>query len=136
MKLLRCKKCGQIVSVVKDTGVKIICCGEEMEEITPRIEEKGLTEKHIPVYAVKKGKAIAKVGMIPHPMTNEHYIEWVAIVTNKGNQRKMLEPGLSPRVEFCVDKDEVVEAIYAYCNIHELWKLDLKKCHKDTGCDL
>ena len=106
-----------------------------MEVLTPHVDEKGLSEKHIPVYAVKKGKCIAKIGMIPHPMTDDHYIEWVALVTNKGNQRKELEPGKSPRVEFSLDKDEVVEEIYAYCNLHSLWKLDLKK-NKECGCNL
>ncbi len=135
MKFLRCKKCGQIVGVVKDTGVPVICCGETMEELIPHVDEKGLSEKHIPVYAVKKGKCIAKIGMIPHPMTDDHYIEWVALVTNKGNQRKELEPGKSPRAEFSLDEDEVVEEIYAYCNLHQLWKLDLKK-NKDCGCNI
>lgn len=125
MKFYKCQLCGQIIGMVKETGVPIICCGQEMEEIIPHADEKGLSEKHIPVYKIKNKKIVVRIGSIPHPMTNEHYIEWVALVTNQGNQKKSLKPGDAPEVRFVLDDGEIVEEIYAYCNLHSLWKIKL-----------
>ena len=55
-------------------------------------------------------------------MTEEHYIEWVSLKTKFGNQRKALKPGDAPEVSFLIEKDDEVEAVYAYCNLHSLWK--------------
>ena len=121
MKFYRCKKCGQIVGMVKDTGVPMICCGSEMEAMTPYSNDNGLGEKHVPVYKLKRGQLEVNIGSIPHPMISDHYIEWVAIVTNKGNQRKCLKPGDAPIVKFFLDKDETPREIFVYCNLHSLW---------------
>jgi len=121
MKFYRCKHCGQIIAIVKGTGVPVVCCGEAMEEIKACSTDASL-EKHVPAYEVKDGKVIVNVGSIAHPMEEKHYIEWVAIQTKKGNQRKALQPGDEPKVCFRIcDCDEVV-AVYAYCNLHGLWK--------------
>ena len=127
MKFYKCNLCGQIVDMIKETKVPMICCGDTMSEIIPKTNEDGLSEKHIPVINLKKGKLVVNIGEIPHPMTSEHFIEWVAIVTNKGNQRKCLKPGDAPIVTFMLEKDELVKEIYAYCNIHSLWKLEVSK---------
>lgn len=121
MKFYRCAHCGQIIAVVKKTGVPIICCGEPMKEIIPGTTDASL-EKHVPVYEVKDGKVVVKVGAIDHPMLPEHYIEWVAIQTKFGNQRKSLKPGDAPQVCFRLCDGDEVEAVYAYCNLHSLWK--------------
>jgi len=121
MKFYRCAHCGQIIAVVKKTGVPIICCGEPMKEIIPGTTDASL-EKHIPVYEVKDGKVVVKVGAVDHPMLPEHYIEWVAIQTKFGNQRKSLKPGDAPQVCFRLCDGDEVEAVYAYCNLHSLWK--------------
>ncbi|MBO4694664.1 MAG: desulfoferrodoxin FeS4 iron-binding domain-containing protein [Clostridia bacterium] len=121
MKLYRCAHCGQIIAVVKKTGVPIICCGEPMKEIIPGTTDASL-EKHVPVYEVKDGKVVVKVGAVDHPMLPEHYIEWVAIQTKFGNQRKSLKPGDAPQVCFRLCDGDEVEAVYAYCNLHSLWK--------------
>lgn len=121
MKFYRCAHCGQIIAVVKKTGVPIICCGEPMKEIIPGTTDASL-EKHVPVYEVKDGKVIVKVGAVDHPMLSEHYIEWVAIQTKFGNQRKSLNPGDAPQVCFRLCDGDEVEAVYAYCNLHSLWK--------------
>lgn len=123
MKYLKCPICGQIVSVIKDTEVPMMCCGVEMEEITPITKEEHLEEKHIPVYKLDHDKVITRIGSIPHPMSKEHYIEWITLVTNKGNHHKNLKPGDLPRAEFRLGKDEFIKEIYAYCNIHQLWLL-------------
>ncbi len=121
MKFYRCAHCGQIIAVVKKTGVPIICCGEPMKEIVPGTTDASL-EKHVPVYEFKDGKVVVKVGAVDHPMLPEHYIEWVAIQTKYGNQRKALKPGDAPQVCFRLCDGDEVEAVYAYCNLHSLWK--------------
>lgn len=121
MRFFKCKHCGQIVAIVKSTNVPIICCGEPMQELKPGTTD-GALEKHVPVYTKDGNKVIVNVGAVAHPMLPEHYIEWVAIETKLGNQRKKLEPNQEPKVCFSLcDGDEVV-AVYAYCNIHSLYK--------------
>lgn len=120
MKFYRCKHCGQIVAIVKKTGADIICCGDEMEEIIPGTVDASL-EKHVPVYKIKDDVVHVKVGAEMHPMTPEHYIEWIAIQTKNGNQRVTLKPGDAPKACFALVDDDEVEAVYAYCNLHSLW---------------
>ncbi len=116
-----CKHCGNIYAQVKDSGVKVMCCGEPMSEIIPGEKEASL-EKHIPVFTVNENNVEVVVGSVEHPMQPEHYIEWVSLQTKEGNQRKALKPGDAPKVSFSLtDGDEVV-AVYAYCNLHGLWK--------------
>ena len=96
MKFYRCKKCGQIIAIVKETKVPVMCCGEKMEEIIPGTTDAAV-EKHVPVYEVKDGIVTVTVGSVEHPMAPEHYIEWIAIKTTGGNQRKELKPGDAPK---------------------------------------
>ena len=121
MKFYRCKHCGQIVAIVKKTGVPLVCCGEKMEELVPGTVDASL-EKHVPVVEVKGNLVEVSVGSVSHPMIPEHFIEWVSIQTKFGNQRKQLKPNEEPKVVFpLLDGDEVL-AVYAYCNLHGLWK--------------
>ena len=120
-KFLRCKKCGNIVAVVKNNGCDIMCCGEPMKEIIPG-EIDAAKEKHVPVCIKEGNKVTVKVGNIAHPMQEDHYIEWISIQTKAGNQRKALRPGDIPQVEFLIDENDEIEASYAYCNLHGLWK--------------
>ena len=120
LKFYRCKICGKIIAIVKDTGVPTICCGQEMEQIIPGTTDASV-EKHVPVITVNGNEVEVKVGSVDHPMAPEHYIEWIALSTKQGNQRKCLKPGDAPVAKFAiVDGDEVVAA-YAYCNLHSLW---------------
>jgi superoxide reductase len=121
MKFYRCKHCGQIVAIVKETKVPIMCCGEAMEEIIPGTTDAAV-EKHVPVFEVKDGTVTVTVGSIAHPMLPEHFIEWIAIKTKNGNQRVVLEPGQEPKATFAIIPGDEVEAVYAYCNLHSLWK--------------
>ena len=116
-----CKHCGNIVAMVKSSGVPIMCCGEKMSEIVPGTMDAS-KEKHVPVYTIEGNTVNVAVGSVLHPMQPEHYIEWVSLQTRSGNQRKQLEPHDEPKVSFAItDGDEVV-AVYAYCNLHGLWK--------------
>ena len=109
-----CKHCGNLIAMVKDTGVPVVCCGEKMHDAS--------MEKHVPVYTVEGSTVHVKVGEVEHPMLPEHYIEWISIQTKQGNQRKELHPGEKPEVCFALCEGDEVEAAYAYCNLHSLWK--------------
>ena len=123
MKFLKCKHCGNIVAVVKDQGVPVICCGEPMAEIIPGSVD-AAAEKHVPVIAADGDKIVVSVGSVEHPMAEEHYIEWIAIQTEQGAQRKLLEPGQKPEVEFALAGGDKLIAALAYCNLHGLWKAE------------
>ena len=121
MKFYKCAHCGKIIAVVKDTRVPVMCCGEPMKELIAGTTD-AAQEKHVPVYEVNGDVVTVKVGAVAHPMTEEHYIEWVSLKTKYGNQRKALAPGGEPAVCFRICDGDEVEAVYAYCNLHSLWK--------------
>ena len=121
MKFYRCETCGQIIAFVKKTAVPVMCCGKPMKEIIPGTTDAAI-EKHVPVVEIDGNKVIVKVGSVTHPMLPEHYIEWIAIQTKQGNQRKALNPGEEPKACFMLCEGDEVEAAYAYCNLHSLWK--------------
>ena len=116
-----CEHCGNIIAKVKDSGVPVVCCGQKMKELIPGTTDASL-EKHVPVYEVADGKVVVTVGAVDHPMQPEHYIEWVSLQTKQGNQRKALQPGDAPKVCFALCEGDEVQAVYAYCNLHGLWK--------------
>ena len=116
-----CAHCGKIVALVKESGVPVICCGEKMKQIIPGTTDASV-EKHLPVYSVEGNKVTVTVGSVEHPMAPEHYIEWISLQTKQGNQRKPLKPGDAPKTCFQMCDGDEVEAVFAYCNLHSLWK--------------
>ena len=120
-KFFICEHCGNIIAMVKDSGVPVVCCGEPMKEIVPGAKD-AAAEKHVPVYTVDGNSVSVVVGSVEHPMQPEHYIEWISLQTKQGNQRKQLKPGDKPEVSFALCDGDEVEAVYAYCNLHSLWK--------------
>lgn len=120
-KFYRCPVCGQIVAVVKETAAIPVCCGQNMQELKANTTD-GALEKHVPVYEKKGDKVVVKIGSTEHPMTKEHFIEWIAIRTKAGNQRKCLKPGDRPEACFCICEEDTIEEVCAYCNLHGLWK--------------
>lgn len=116
-----CERCGNIMAAVKESGVPVMCCGQKMKQIEPGTTEASV-EKHIPVYRVEENKVLVTVGAVGHPMLPEHYIEWISLQTKNGNQRKVLKPGDEPAACFAICEGDEVEAVYAYCNLHSLWK--------------
>lgn len=120
-KYLKCEKCGNMVALVKKNENDIVCCGEPMKELVAG-EVEAAKEKHIPIYSIDNGKVTVKVGEVEHPITEEHHIEWISIQTKAGNQRKAIKPGDEPKAEFLIDESDEIEAVYAYCNLHGLWK--------------
>ena len=118
-----CEHCGNIIGMVKDKGVPVVCCGEKMKALIPNtVEASG--EKHIPVVSVEDGAVNVNVGAVEHPMADVHYIEWVYLETDKGGHRKELKPGENPNVKFILG-DEKPVAVYAYCNLHGLWMAEI-----------
>ncbi len=116
-----CKKCKTMVALVKRGKCIPDCCGDEMTEIIPGTVEAS-KEKHIPVIDIKGDLVTVSVGEVEHPMIAEHYIEWISIETNLGNQRKTLEPDEKPVRTFKLLDGEKLISAYAYCNLHGLWK--------------
>lgn len=114
-----CKHCGNIIGMVNNAGVPIICCGEPMEELIPNSVDAS-QEKHVPVVTVDGDVITVDIGSAAHPMLPEHYIEWVYVLTENGGQRKALKPGQEPKAVFALKDDKAI-AVYAYCNLHGLW---------------
>ena len=120
-----CEHCGNIIGMIHSSGVNVVCCGQKMTKLQPGTVEASV-EKHLPVATVSEdGKTVtARVGSVTHPRTPEHSIAWVYLETDKGGQRKALNPGDEPVVTFAL-ADEKPVAVYAYCNLHGLWKTEV-----------
>jgi superoxide reductase len=118
-----CEHCGNIIGMVHDSGVPVVCCGQKMTRLEPGTVEAS-HEKHIPVVNVENGAVKVNIGSVPHPMIDEHFIQWVYLQTDRGGQRKCLSPGDSPEVSFAL-ADEKPVAVFAYCNLHGLWVAEL-----------
>lgn len=117
--IYKCNVCGNIVEVVHSGVGELVCCGQPMELLKEKTEDEG-QEKHVSVIEKTENGVKVKVGSIPHPMEEAHYIEWIEVVVDGKVHRKFLKPGDAPEVEFCV-KGEKIEA-RVYCNLHGLWK--------------
>ncbi|MGN0447585.1 MAG: desulfoferrodoxin family protein [Acutalibacteraceae bacterium] len=119
-----CNHCGNIIIKVKDAKVPVVCCGEKMTALVPNTSE-GAGEKHLPFVTVEEGNVHVNVGEVTHPMATEHYIQWIYLETENGGQYRTLKPSDAPEVTFAVCDDKPV-AVYAYCNLHGLWKTEIK----------
>jgi len=115
----RCNVCGNIVEVLHAGVGQLVCCGQPMELLREKTEDVGL-EKHVPVIERVGNKVKVKVGSVPHPMEQKHYIEWIEITAVGKTCRKFLKPGEKPEAVF-ETKAEKIKA-REYCNIHGLWK--------------
>ena len=120
-KFFVCETCGNIIAMVKPSGVPVVCCGKPMKQIVPNTTD-AAQEKHVPVWSKEGNLVKVQVGSVAHPMIPAHYIEWVSLQTKAGNQRKALSPEQAPEVTFALTDGDEVEAVYAYCNLHGLWK--------------
>ena len=149
----RCEICGNIVELTKLGGGTLECCGQSMTKLVPNSTD-AAKEKHVPVVIKEHGKIKISVGSVAHPMTQDHYIEWIALVTDDKVEMMYLKPGEKPKAEFIYypgeseipytgKDDEIVPncegepcnfvysdksinklSIYAYCNLHGLWKTE------------
>ena len=122
-KFFICEHCGNLIGMIDDKGVPMMCCGQRMTKLEPGTVDASL-EKHVPVVEVDGDVVKVEIGAVEHPMTEEHSILWVYLQTDRGGQRKCLEVGKAPYAEFAL-KDEKPVAVYAYCNLHGLWKTEI-----------
>ena len=124
MKFYRCDVCGRIVEETKSGAGTLDCCGQPMRALEPGATD-GAHEKHVPDVWIEGVNVVVRVGSVEHPSTPAHYIEWIAIETTSGTQRKTLDPGDLPKAEFTLAPSEKLVAAYEYCNLHGLWIRDL-----------
>lgn len=123
VKFVRCEICGNIVGMVNSSGAPVICCGESMKHLQANTVDAAV-EKHVPVVSKEGDNLEVVVGSTEHPMTPEHYIEWIFSRTNNNLLLKRLSPSDEPKATFKVDEnDEFIDA-YEYCNLHGLWKTE------------
>ncbi|NLM62932.1 MAG: desulfoferrodoxin [Mollicutes bacterium] len=115
MRIFKCEICGNIVELINDGGGTLVCCGQEMEEIEINTEE-NTYEKHIPFVQKEGNKVKVQIGKTIHPMIDEHYIEWIALIEDNFIQKVNLKPGDEPIANFTVQSDNFT--VYTYCNIH------------------
>ena len=118
----RCEKCGNIVALIKKGGGTLTCCGQAMQKLEANSTE-AAKEKHVPIVTAEGGKIKVTVGSTLHPRLAEHYIEWIALVSDEKVELKYLKPGEEPTAEF--SEVQLGTVVYAYCNLHGLWKTDL-----------
>lgn len=121
IKILKCNHCGNIVTYIENKGVPVVCCGEKMTVLTANTTD-AAQEKHVPEYKVDGTKVTVKVGSVAHPMTEEHHIAWILLVTESGYSIKYLDHTAAPEAEFIISGGDSVCGVYAYCNLHGLWK--------------
>lgn len=115
-----CKHCGNMIGMIKSSGVNVVCCGDPMTELKPNTVEAS-QEKHLPVVTIEGDIVKVKVGSVEHPMTEEHHIVWIYLETEQGGQRKKLAVGSKPEAEFALAGGDKVVGVYEYCNLHGLW---------------
>ncbi len=120
-RIYKCNVCGNIVEVLHGGKGELICCGKPMELLVEKREDTG-KEKHLPVIETIDSGIRVKVGSVPHPMEEKHYIEWIEVRIGERSYRRFLKPGEKPEAEFGI-KGERVEA-REYCNLHGLWKYE------------
>lgn len=121
IKFLKCNRCGNIVEVVENKMGVVSCCGQPMEEMVINTVDAS-HEKHIPVYEVEGNRIKVRIGSVAHPMIPEHHIAWVEIKTKMGVQRKYIANKDEAKVCFLICEHDELEEVYAYCNLHGLWK--------------
>ena len=121
-----CRKCGNIVGVVKHGGGALSCCGAPMEALVAGAVD-AAKEKHVPVvnYDKAAGVVTVTVGSTLHPMQEEHSIEWIHLQTEIGGYMRRLNPGDKPEAQFKLSAGEKPQTAFAYCNLHGLWKQEI-----------
>ena len=123
-KFFICSHCGNIASLIRNKGVPLVCCGEKMAQLVENTAEASV-EKHLPAFTISNDKIEVQVGSTAHPMEEAHRIDFVYVETEKGGQRKRLNAGDSPKLTFSFTDDKPIN-VYAYCNLHGLWKTEVK----------
>lgn len=120
----RCNVCGNIAGLVFSGGGKMVCCGQPMEKLEANSKD-AAQEKHVPAVELDGAMLKVQVGDVLHPMTPEHYIQWIMCTQGNKTQRVELSPDDEPKAEFIVEPGKGKIVVYEYCNLHSLWKKEL-----------
>lgn len=119
LEIYKCTVCGNIVEVLHGGAGELVCCGQPMENLAEKTADQG-KEKHVPVIEKISGGYKVKVGSVPHPMEEKHYIEWIELLADGKAYRQFLVPGMAPEAVFNIKADSV--SAREHCNVHGLWK--------------
>ena len=119
LQVYKCNMCGNIVEVLHGGDGELVCCGEPMVLLTENTTD-AAKEKHVPVIEKIDGGYKVKIGSVPHPMEEKHYIEWIELLADGKAYRQFLKPGAAPEAVFNIKADTV--SAREYCNLHGLWK--------------
>ena len=122
VKFYRCSNCGNFITFLYDSGARPICCGEAMKDVPVNTSDSAF-EKHLPSLVRNGDRVVVNIGSTAHPMSDMHHICWVALETQDGLFIRQLEPNAAPYAEFILVPGDTIKSVYAYCNIHGLWKL-------------
>jgi len=117
--IYKCNVCGNIVEVLHTGAGQLVCCGQPMQLLEENTVD-AAEEKHVPVIEKTENGVRVKVGEVPHPMEEDHHIEWIEIIADGRSYRKFLKPGNVPEAEFEIRAEEITAR--EYCNLHGLWK--------------
>jgi superoxide reductase len=119
LQVYRCEVCGNMTEVIRVGGGTMVCCGQHMTLMREGMVD-AAKEKHVPVIEKVDGGVKVKVGSVPHPMQEDHHIEWIEVIVDGKAYRQFLNPGDQPEAFFAVDGDDITAR--EYCNLHGLWK--------------
>jgi superoxide reductase len=119
LEIYKCEACGNIVEVLEGGAGELVCCGEPMKLMTENTVD-AAKEKHVPVIEKVEGGIKVKVGDVPHPMEEKHYIQWIELIADGKSYRQFLKPGDTPEAVFNISASQLTAR--EYCNLHGLWK--------------
>lgn len=119
--IYKCNVCGNMVTVLHAGGGELVCCKQPMQLLIEKTQDVGL-EKHLPVIEKTTSGVKVKIGSVPHPMEETHYIQWIELITDEKVFRQFLKPGDLPEADFCLCEPVKEMMAREYCNLHGLWK--------------
>ena len=119
LELYKCELCGNLVEVLHGGDGELVCCNEPMVLLKAKTTDEG-KEKHVPVIDKIDGGIKVSVGLIPHPMEEKHFIEWIEVIADGNSYRQFLQPGQAPEAVFNLEADSITAC--EHCTIHGLWK--------------
>jgi superoxide reductase len=119
LQVYKCADCGNMAEILTAGAGSLVCCGKPMQSLAAKTADQG-KEKHVPVIEKFNGGIKVKIGSVPHPMEEKHYIEWIEIVTDGKVYRQFLRPGQAPEAVFNVGTDNVKAR--EHCNLHGMWE--------------
>ncbi|UCG48910.1 MAG: desulfoferrodoxin [Phycisphaerales bacterium] len=119
LEVYKCSVCGNIVEVLHGGAGQLVCCGQPMERLDAKTAD-AATEKHVPVIEKVAGGIKVKVGTVPHPMEEKHYIEWIEVIADGSAYRQFLNPGDPPEALFAIEPAWLTAR--EHCNVHGLWE--------------